>query len=881
MHLETLSMPKWVLDCSLQGSISILVILALVPLVRRAFGAQAVYLFWAVAILHLLVPWLPATPLHWAGPVVHSQMDRGALLLPGAKTIVSIVPGYPAAPAPDVPAGSAVVQPTGGAEMPVRPFPWSAVAFSLWMSGVIAILGYSAARVCLASRLAHRARDISDYPLLSGLLESFGAGYIRIRETGELRSPALTGFLRPLILLPLDWQQKLSADQIRYVLLHEVGHLRRGDLIWRWAFLIARAVHWFNPLVWIAERIARTDQEMACDEWVLEREPVADSLAYGEALIASAQKLSSPVQAFPVQAGMAESYAGLKRRIRHIAGARPQGGRAIAVCVILSATLLVLTGPVRSQISSPSGKETATPQPVVPSSQPDHPAKEEAKQMASATPTKKPKPLNVQIASKFLEISTDEVARLLPADLRTGEGATAIRPVLTRKQFQELIQSMNSKSGADWVSVPTVTTRSGQKCIINIVREFRYPTRFEQSKDGKAPATPTTFGTRDVGVTLTAEPTVTSSGELHLTASSEATGFQGFIDFGGSRAGKGDTAGDPLTDAYQASGEGVINQPIFASRRIRTSLTLSDGETIVLGGLTSSTGGMEASIFGDGRNSNNGASKALFVFVTATIIAPDGQPLNGPHSKSSIASPLPPAWTQGGGVFYAFAVPGKPGFVKSPYAPAAGYIDVRGYPYNAEAEDPYTGQMFLVPPPEGEPIPEPQPDPASPLGKAMRIVIPSVEFKDADLGEALDILRTRARELDSESDPTKKGINLVLKLPGKTAATRKISAQLRNISLLEALRFVAATNDLVVDGEAYALSIQPADAGSLLTREYRVPASLLPGLQATKPSDMRSFWMAHGIDSPPGSGAAFHAPDKLVLHNTREWHVKMQQLLDK
>ena len=46
---------------------------------------------------------------------------------------------------------------------------------------------------------------------------------------------------------------------------------------------------------------------------------------------------------------------------------------------------------------------------------------------------------------------------------------------------------------------------------------------------------------------------------------------------------------------------------------------------------------------------------------------------------------------------YAVPVPGKPGFVTSPYAPANGYVDVRGFPKGAEVKDPYTGKIFLVP----------------------------------------------------------------------------------------------------------------------------------------------------------------------------------------
>ena len=58
--------------------------------------------------------------------------------------------------------------------------------------------------------------------------------------------------------------------------------------------------------------------------------------------------------------------------------------------------------------------------------------------------------------------------------------------------------------------------------------------------------------------------------------------------------------------------------------------------------------------------------------------------------------PEPPKVT--GELPYAKAVPGKPGFVTSPYDPYKGYIDVRGFPPGTEVKDPYSGKTFLVPP---------------------------------------------------------------------------------------------------------------------------------------------------------------------------------------
>lgn len=109
---------------------------------------------------------------------------------------------------------------------------------------------------------------------------------VRLMRCCLLDTPMLMGLWRPCILLP---EVELEEQQLRYVLLHELSHRRRRDLWLKFLLLVAKAVHWFNPLVWWMARRASADIEVACDADVLrlhdtKEEPAgirrADSILY-------------------------------------------------------------------------------------------------------------------------------------------------------------------------------------------------------------------------------------------------------------------------------------------------------------------------------------------------------------------------------------------------------------------------------------------------------------------------------------------------------------------------------------------------------------------------------------------------------------------------
>ena len=155
----------------------------------------------------------------------------------------------------------------------------------LWMAGAafaVAVIGLDVVRIM---RLKRRALPLSGPELLQ--LGPLADEVARCRGTrvcwsGDLDAPAALGFGRPVVALPREQARRLSAEQLRHVVLHELAHVRRRD-DWRTlAEHLFTAAAWINPAVQLACRQAAVAREMACDEWVVQQ--TASPVAYARCL---------------------------------------------------------------------------------------------------------------------------------------------------------------------------------------------------------------------------------------------------------------------------------------------------------------------------------------------------------------------------------------------------------------------------------------------------------------------------------------------------------------------------------------------------------------------------------------------------------------------
>ena len=92
-----------------------------------------------------------------------------------------------------------------------------------------------------------------------------------------------------MVLVPAELCKTHSDDEIRGILLHELAHVRRSDVLWSWLGLTACALHWFNPLAWLTLRRYHADRELECDRMALENMNAPQRQAYAPALFKALQ----------------------------------------------------------------------------------------------------------------------------------------------------------------------------------------------------------------------------------------------------------------------------------------------------------------------------------------------------------------------------------------------------------------------------------------------------------------------------------------------------------------------------------------------------------------------------------------------------------------
>jgi beta-lactamase regulating signal transducer with metallopeptidase domain/mono/diheme cytochrome c family protein len=212
--------------------------------------------------------WVAGTRTAMAVPGVRAR--AGSEVWPDAaadSTHAPMVADSPRAASPQA-GGRRLLQSTAG----LWPPSWPALLVGLWACGVVLGLSSLVAGLLRAGWLARHAVPLTTPPwsVLSAEAKArLGVRRpVRLLMTHRVAIPVTCGIVRPALLLPLE-SESWDAGRRRVVLLHEFAHVRRRDCLVQAIAYLAWAVHWFNPLAFVAVSRLRAEQECACDDLVL------------------------------------------------------------------------------------------------------------------------------------------------------------------------------------------------------------------------------------------------------------------------------------------------------------------------------------------------------------------------------------------------------------------------------------------------------------------------------------------------------------------------------------------------------------------------------------------------------------------------------------
>lgn len=344
-----------VLFLSISGTLIIVILLLLKPLYQNKFSNKWYYYVWLIVMVRLIVPF--GLPVNLISDVIITKVDHEVATIDEVQDMVvspidqplnTVIQTLPQTETTSTEQNITNVEQTSPITTTVNILDLFQIATPflgiIWIFVCVFLLAKKLFDYMIFLRLVYSGikpindlevlQSYSDTNLLLGIKKE-----IPIFTHPIIGSPMLVGFFRPIIILPE--KQLENTDGLKYVFMHELTHLKRLDIYYKWLMQIVLCVHWFNPVVYFAIKQADKACELSCDEAVIKRLTQKEQRAYGDTLIRSLELIG----AYHNPSGsltLAENAKLMKERLGNIMKFRKKSKFAVCMSVLL--TFMLCTG---------------------------------------------------------------------------------------------------------------------------------------------------------------------------------------------------------------------------------------------------------------------------------------------------------------------------------------------------------------------------------------------------------------------------------------------------------------------------------------------------------------------------------------------------------
>lgn len=275
---------------SLIGSVIVLMILIIKWIFKNKLNCTFHYYIWIILLIKLIVPFGPKTSLNLsnmyqkfnAESTVNQIQIRSSQQLESSNLDNSVSIGT------FQPSNKNVISKAVNIPSKNKVNIGKVLCF-IWIFGVVLLVGaITAGHKRLREIIRASVKDIGGIhkEILYNCMNSMNiTTELEILYSSKISTPSLCGFIKPKILIPISIADNVSNEEFKYIIIHELSHLKNKDIILNWVITLLSVIYWFNPILLYGFHKMKQDCEFSCDGQVISRLSEGENLQYGNAII--------------------------------------------------------------------------------------------------------------------------------------------------------------------------------------------------------------------------------------------------------------------------------------------------------------------------------------------------------------------------------------------------------------------------------------------------------------------------------------------------------------------------------------------------------------------------------------------------------------------
>lgn len=311
------------------GTLLSLVIVFLRPVTKKVFSSAWHYYIWLVVLLVMIFPLRLSLPQ--TKPVYQSTNKT----LEFTQDKANVTDATITQTAPEQFKQKHITQPTKShLEKVTKDFFISNVNISsfVWLTGAILMFLVSITKYLFVLIKIHSNSKLIPCPEI----KTYTKRKIKVRVNSVVCSPVLIGIIKPTLLLP---ETDISSKQLHNILSHEMTHLKRNDILYKWFANIVKCVHWFNPAIYFITRQINVNCEISCDISVVKEMDMQDRKEYAETILSLL--MHNTKKSIPLSSGMIDNKKLLIERFRMIKSSKKTSAATRIISLVISFALLI------------------------------------------------------------------------------------------------------------------------------------------------------------------------------------------------------------------------------------------------------------------------------------------------------------------------------------------------------------------------------------------------------------------------------------------------------------------------------------------------------------------------------------------------------------